>query len=468
MDDDLTGTTERPDVAGRLRELGAGHVLTPDDPGFAAASAVRYGPARRPLAVVRAMSTDDVRAVVSFARRTGHPLAVRSGGHSAAGHGTVDRGVVLDVRGLTGLEVDPGARVARAGGGLTAGQVTAATGTHGLAVGFGDTGSVGIAGITLGGGVGLLSRKHGLTVDSLVGAEVVTADGTVHQVDAEHEPELFWALRGGGGNFGVVTRFDLALHDVTQFVGGLLVLPATPEVVAGVVAVASEAPRELSAITHVMVCPPMPFVPAGWHGRPVVLTTVGWCGDVTAGTRVVDRLRALAEPVVDTVAACTYASLFAGEDDHGPGPQGGPAPVPFARTSFVDGVDLAAAARAVTWVGSSPGPVRVVQLRALGGAIDDVPTDATAYAHRGSPLMLNVASMYTDPADRDDVEREVLRTSDALGTGRPGAYVNFVGDEGEERVRAAYPGATWDRLARTKARYDPGNLFRGNQNVAPA
>ena len=225
---------------------------------------------RRPAAIVRPVDADEVRRVVSLARETGVELAVRGGGHSYAGHSTSEGGIVLDLRGLTALEIDPGERVVRAGGGLTSGEVTTAAASHGLAVGFGDTPTVGIGGLTLGGGAGYLVRKHGLTIDQLLGAEVVTADGRVLEVDETREPDLFWAIRGGGGNFGVVTRFDYRLHSVDTVTGGMLAIPATPETLAGLVEVADAAPEELSLIANVLgAAPPLPFVPAELVGKPL-------------------------------------------------------------------------------------------------------------------------------------------------------------------------------------------------------
>ncbi|GAA2727079.1 FAD-binding oxidoreductase [Cellulomonas aerilata] len=447
-----------------LREQVTGDVLTPDDDGYDDARRLAYGGLDpRPAVIVRVRDADDVRAALAFARETGLEVAVRSGGHSSVGYGTSAGGLVVDVRGLTGLEVDPVRRVAWAGAGVTTGEYTAAVAPHGLATGFGDMGTVGLSGITLSGGVGLLARKHGLTIDSLLAAEVVTADGRVLTVDAEHHPDLFWGLRGGGGNLGVVTRLQLRLHDVRSFLGGLLVLPATAPVVAGVVDLALRAPRELTVIASVMPCPPMPFLPPEAHGRPVVLATVAWAGDPDEGRRVVDGLRALGTPVADLVAPQPYAALF----PQMPAPPD-PAPSALGRTLLRDSVDEATAGQVLDWIAASPGPMRVVQVRVLGGAVADVPPDATAYAHRDAPMMLNVASMYTDPGDRAAVHVAVTAMADRLRQGRPGAYVAFLGDEGPDGVRAAYPGGTWDRLAALKRRYDPENVFHLNQNVPPA
>jgi FAD/FMN-containing dehydrogenase len=438
-----------------------GRVISPDDPDYDDARTVFYATAdRRPAAIVRAAGVDDVSRAIAIARQSGLELAVRSGGHSSAGHGVTEGGLVLDLGALRGLEIDANSRTAWAETGLTAGEYTAAAGVHGLATGFGDTGSVGIGGITLGGGVGFLVRKHGLTIDDLLAAEVVTADGELVRADADSHPDLYWALRGGGGNFGVATRLLLRLHEVEQVLGGMLFLPATPEVVAGFVAEAEAAPEELSTIANVMTAPPIPFLPPEFHGRPVVLALMTYAGDVQVGERVIAPFRALATPIADMLRPMAYSEMYPPEEEF--------RPKAVARTMFVDSIDLAAAERIVAQVGSANAMMAVTQIRVLGGAMARVPSDATAFAHRDRRIMVNVAAIYQDDADRDRLAAWVDGLWAGLHQGDDGAYVGFLGDEGDERVRAAYPGATWDRLAEVKARYDPDNVFRLNQNVAPA
>ena len=237
-------------------------MIAPEDAGYDKARTVFYGGIdRRPAVIIRVADTDEISRVVSLAHETGLELAIRSGGHSTAGHSVSDGGIVLDLSNLRELQIDIEGRTAWAETGLTAGEYTTAAAVHGLATGFGDTGSVGIGGLTLGGGVGYLVRKYGLTIDSLLAADVVTADGQLLRVDAETHPDLFWAIRGGGGNFGVATRFQFRMHRLDSVVGGLLVLPATPDVIASFIAEAESAPDELSTIANVMPAPPMPFLP---------------------------------------------------------------------------------------------------------------------------------------------------------------------------------------------------------------
>jgi hypothetical protein len=272
-------TTVESTAVDDLRARLGGRVVAPSDPDYDALRVVVLGGVDpRPALIVRPADDADVVAAVTFARDRGLPLAVRSGGHSGAGHGTVDDGLVVDLRDLRAVDIDVEDRTAWVGAGATAGEVTAATAAHGLVVGFGDTGSVGVGGITLGGGVGYLSRSHGLTVDNLLAADVVLADGRVVRADAAQHPDLFWALRGGGGNLGVVTRFRFRLHPLGGVTGGILLLPASAEVVAGFLSQLQDAPDELSAIVNVMPCPPMPFVPAEHHGELAVMALVCWSG----------------------------------------------------------------------------------------------------------------------------------------------------------------------------------------------
>jgi FAD/FMN-containing dehydrogenase len=454
-----------PQTAVSIPELRAsvnGRVIAPEDADYDEARTVFYGGIdRRPAVIVRAADSTEVSHVVSVARETGLELAVRSGGHSTAGHCVVDGGIVLDLSDMRALDIDPERRTAWAQTGLTSGEYTAAAGAHGLATGFGDTGSVGIGGITLGGGVGFLLRKHGLTIDDLLAAEVVTADGRLLRVDAETHPDLFWAIRGGGGNFGVATRFRFRLHEVDTVVGGMLFLPATPDVVQSFVAEAEAAPEELSTIANVMPAPPMPLIPSEHHGRLVIMALMCYAGPTEAGERAVAPFRALATPIVDMVRPMPYPEIYLPEevDYH---------PTAVGRTMFVDTIDRDVAETIVETLRASDATVRVAQLRVLGGAMVRVPADATAFAHRGSRIMVNVAAFYDGPEDRAVREAWVSDFAAALQQGDGGAYVNFLGDEGQARIRDAYPGATWDRLAAIKARYDPTNLFRLNQNIPPA
>ena len=448
----------------QLREQVRGEVIAPEDAGYEDARRVYNAMIdRRPRVVVRPANAGDVVAAVNFARENGLDLAIRGGGHSVPGFGTVDDGVVIDLSGMRGVRVDPANRRARAEGGATWGDFNAATHAFGLATTGGIISTTGVGGLTLGGGIGYLARGFGLSCDNLVSADIVTADGRFLVANERENQDLFWAIRGGGGNFGVATRFLFQLHEVPTVVGGMLMLPATPQIIESFIAESEAAPEELSTIANVMPAPPMPFVPAEHHGKLVIFALMCYAGQglTQAGQQALAPFRALATPIVDMVRPIPYPQIYPPDEE-------GYHPTAVARTMFMDHVDRGVAETIVDRLQKSDAPMRVAQLRVLGGAAARVPADATAYAHRKSRIMVNVAAFYTGPEDRPVREEWVNDFAAALNQGNDGVYVNFLADEGEERVRAAYPGATWDRLRAIKARYDPTNLFRLNQNIPPA
>src|SRR5215213_10891287 len=438
-----------------------GQLIRPENDGYDEARTVFYGGFDRyPAAIVQAEDATDVSRVVALARESNLELAVKSGGHSLAAHGVSEGGIVLDLSKMKNLEIDVEGRTAWAETGLTAGEYTAAAAAHGLATGFGDTRSVGIGGITLGGGVGYLVRKHGLTIDDLLAADLVTADGELLRVDAERHPDLFWAIRGGGGNFGVATRFKFRLHEVDTIVGGMLVLPATPEVIASFVAEAEAAPDELSTIANVMVAPPMPFLPAEAHGKLVIMAMLVYAGEVDEGERAIAPFRALATPLADSVGPAPRPETYE---------PGKPRPdEEVARSLFIDTVDSGGAEKSVQHLQASTAPLAVAQIRVLGGAMARVSADATAFTHRERGIMVALGAVYERPEETAMHEEWVGKFAAALRQGDGGVYVNFLGDEGEARIREAYPRATFERLAAIKGRYDSTNLFRLNQNIPPA
>jgi FAD/FMN-containing dehydrogenase len=445
-----------------LRASFNGNVIAPGDEAYDAARTTFYGGIdHRPAVIIRARNADEVARVIELARQTGLELAVRSGGHSMVGHSVSDGGIVLDLSLMRDLQIAVEEKTAWVEPGMTAGEYTNAVGAYGLATGFGDTGSVGIGGLTLGGGVGYLVRKHGLTIDSLLAAQVVTADGQLLHVDADSHPDLFWAIRGGGGNFGVVTRFKFRLHEVDAIVGGMLFLPATAGNLASFISLAGSAPEEFSAIANVMTAPPMPFIPEAYYGKPVIMAILVYAGDPAEGQRVVAPFKAIDTPLADMVQPMKYPQIYQtdAEDYH---------PVAAARTMFMDSIDGSAAQRMLDHITASTASMAVTQLRVLGGAMARVPADATAFAHRNSKIMVNVAALYDQPDQKAAHEAWVEDLAADLQQSDAGAYVNFLGNEGEARIRAAYPNGTWERLAAIKAQYDPTNLFRLNQNIPPA
>ncbi|HKY52431.1 MAG TPA: FAD-binding oxidoreductase [Candidatus Limnocylindria bacterium] len=449
----------------RLQDI-SGRVIDPNDADYDAARTVfRGGVDKRPALIVRVADAQDVARVIALARETGLELAVRSGGHSSAGHSVTEGGIVLDLSDMKGLEIDVANRTAWAETGLTAVEVTKALAPHGLAVGFGDTGSVGIGGITTGGGIGLLTRKFGMTIDSLLAADVVTADGQLVRADERSHPDLFWALRGGGGNFGVATRFQYRLHEVPQVLGWMLVQPATAETIAAFIAEADKAPEELTTIANIMQCPPLPFVAEEHHGKLVNFAFVVYAGDTAAGERALAPIRAIAPAIADLIKPIPLPEIYPPEEAEYH-------PLAADRTMFLERVDRGVAKtiidRTDEHVRATGAQMAGAQLRVLGGAMARVPADATAFALRSSRIMVNLFSMYATPAERPVHEAWIAKMGAELEQGDKGAYVNFLGFDGADRIRAAYPGKTWDRLRQIKRRYDPTNLFRLNQNIPPA
>ena len=412
----------------------------------------------RPAAIIRVANAADVAAVLNFAQATDLEVAVRSGGHGS--FGTVG-GLLIDLRELDGIDIDAAARTAWCGTGLTAGEVTRAVEQHGLIVGFGDSATVGIGGLTLGGGIGYMARRDGLTIDSLLAAEIVTAAGEILVADAENHPDLFWALRGGGGNFGVVTRLKYWLRPLSEFTGGPLVLPATAEVLAGFAAAAAAAPDELTTIALVLPCPPLPFLPPELYGRTVLVGMLAYAGPADRAQAVLAPFRALARPYADLVGPAPYSSMYLPEEADAQ-------PQVTLRSRFTSAFGLTEAADMLARLEACDAPMKLGQFRVLGGALGRVPANATAFAHRASPVMVTYIAMHGGGDDAARQEAWATAAIDALAGGNDGVYVNFLYGDGIERRRAAYPGATWDRLRAVKRRYDPENLFRLNHNVPPA
>ncbi|MFL5724828.1 MAG: FAD-binding oxidoreductase [Chloroflexota bacterium] len=418
---------------------------------------------RRPALIVRAADAADVARSVTFANDHGLELAVRAGGHGGAGYGTTDGGLVIDLSAMKGLHIDPERRLAWAQPGLTAGEYTAAAAAHGLTTPFGDTGSVGIAGLTLGGGIGWLVRKHGLTIDSLVSVELVTADGRLVTASETRNPDLFWAVRGGGGNFGVVTRFVFRLHPVATVLGGALFLPVTREVIAGLVPLAEAAPEELTTIAFIMPTPPLPFVPEEHHFKPsVILMFVHASDDIAAGQAALEPFRALATPFAEGVFPMPYPAIYDFTAEAGkPGPG-------VVRSLMLEELDDETIDTILARVVAPSSPAAITEIRVLGGAMARVPTDATAFAHRDARILIALLTGFEDPAEAPIHEAWTQEYFEEIAAKSTGVYSNFLGAEGEARLREAYPTRTYERLAEVKRAYDPTNLFRLNQNIIPA
>jgi len=456
------GPHHRSDVASLAASI-VGTVIRPGDDAFEEA---RRGHNRRfdrrPELIVKPANTVDVARSVAYARARGLDIAVRGGSHSVAGHSSVDGGIVIDLSDLTGLHIDADRRLAWAGAGLTAGEVTRAAAAHGLAIPFGDNGHVGISGLTLGGGIGWLARKHGLTIDSLLSVDLVTADGRILTASESQHADLFWAIRGGGGNFGIVTRFQYRLHPVGTVLGGALFLPATRDVLRGLVPLAASAPEQLTTITYVMAAPPAPFIPAEMQGTTTAAVMFVYAGDPADGEAVIAPFRALATPLAEVVAPMPYPDIYAfTEEGDTPGPW-------VTRSAFVDVLDDSTVDAILAGHSAPSSPYLMTEVRVLGGAMARVAPDATAFAHRSAAIMLAVINPFDDPAQAPIHEAWTAAYFDAIAARSVGVYSNFLEDEGDARIRDAYPVETYRRLAQVKRRYDPTNLFHLNQNIRPA
>jgi FAD/FMN-containing dehydrogenase len=441
----------------------SGSIVLPGSPDYDEARQVNSAiNDRHPAMIVRAADAGDVARTVSLARESGLALSIRGGGHSLAGYGTNDGGIVLDLGPMKGLHIDPERRLAWAQPGLTAREYTVAAAAHGLATPFGDTGSVGIAGLTLGGGIGWLARKYGLAIDALEAVEIVTADGRQVTASAESHADLFWAVRGGGGNFGVVTRFVYRLDPVGEILGGALFMPATREVLASLEPIASSAPEELTTISFVMHLPPAPFVPAELVGTPSVAIMFVWSDDPVAGQAALAPFREVATPLIDMAMPMPYPGIYVLLE------QAERQALTVHRSRFLSTLDDDAVDSILAAMAAPSSPAAMVQLRVLGGAMARVAADATAFAHRGAPVMATIITPFEDAATEPEHRAWTESLHEALAANEAGVYSNFLEAEGEERVRAAYPGGIYERLADVKRRYDPSNLFRLNQNIRPA
>lgn len=447
------------DVPARLD----GRVVLPGDARYEAARLVPNAAIdRRPAAIVLARDVGDIIATLRLADRSGMPLAVRAGGHSTVGYGTADDAIVLDLSGLGDVEIDAASGTAWVGAGVTAGVLTAAAHPAGYAVPFGDAGSVGVAGITLGGGIGWLVRKYGLTIDSLLEAEVILAAGDRVVASSTEHPDLFWALRGGGGNFGVVTRFRFQLRPVDSVLAGAVIVQATPDVLDRLVGVLAGAPDGLTVMPSIMPAPPMPALPEAWHGRLVAFLSFCHSGPGEDDDLVVDLLSSMGPSVVDSVERKPYPSLFP--------PSSGDRGAYTTGTLFVDDLDEKAIEIIGRRMASPSSPEALVHMRVLGGAVSRVANDSTAFGHRDRRASIWLITPFADLAEAErhqawtaDFESELV----SAGCGS-GAYSNFLGSDGVTELHAAYPPATLARLSEVKRRYDPDNRFRSNLNIPPA
>ena len=458
-----TAVTIDSDPLAALRSRLTGQLLSPGTAAYDEARQTIYVHIdRHPALIVRAASNEDVAAAVDYAREQNLPLAVRSGGHSVAQLSVIDDAVVIDLSQMKRVAIDPVTRIATVQAGATSGDLAGPANAHGLALTTGDTHSVGMGGLVTGGGIGFMVRKYGLAIDNLVSAVVVTASGEIVTTSAAWRPDLFWAIRGGGGNVGIVTEFTFQLAPVGQVLGGALVLPATREVIRGYLDASIDAPDELTTIANLMMAPPAPFIPEDRVGEPVLMIFLVWTGAIDDGERALAPLRALATPVADVVAPMPYPAIydftaFAAEPH-----------AASIRMMFADELSDASIDAALDAMADSSSPFNLIQLRGLGGAFARVDRDATAFAHRDRSYFVAIIGIWVDGSEDSAVHERWTRSLwEAIHHEGDGVYVNFLENEGASRVREAYPGTTFDRLAAIKQRYDPDNLFQFNQNVPP-
>jgi FAD/FMN-containing dehydrogenase len=450
---------------GALADRVAGSVIRPDDEAYEEARRVYNAMVDvRPAAIVRCATEDDVVAVVRLAAEKGMDLAVRGGGHSVPGFGTAEGAIVADLSGLQSVRVDDATRTASAGGGTTWGRFNDLTAAHGLATTGGIISTTGIGGLTLGGGIGYLCRGHGLSCDNLVSARVVTADGSLVTADENENADLFWALRGGGGNFGVVTEFTYRLHPVTTIYGG----PMFFELADGAAVLRyfrdfiATAPREFGGFPAFQIAPPLPFVPENRAGEPFVALVSCWTGPEEEGRQILDGFRAVSAPVAEHIGPMPYPALNSAFDGLVP-----PGLQHYWKAAYVRDLTDEAIAVHMEHGPKVPTVNSTVHLYPIDGAVHDVPGDATAFGHRDANFAPVIAGMWPDPADNEanirwvrDYYAAIAPHSDA------GGYINFASPDDQDKVADNY-GANYRRLGEIKRRYDPDNLFHLNQNIKP-
>ncbi|CAM06430.1 FAD/FMN-containing dehydrogenase [Saccharopolyspora erythraea NRRL 2338] len=448
-----------------LRDRVRGPVITETDQRYDEARRVHNAMIdRKPWVVVRCANAGDVMAAVDFARANRLDVAVRGGGHSVPGFGTCDEGVVIDLSAMRGVRVDPVRRTARVEGGATWGDLDAATHAFGLATTGGIISTTGVGGLTLGGGIGYLSRRLGLSADNLVSADVVTADGTMRLVDEDSEEDLFWAIRGGGGNFGVVTSFEFRLSPVADIYGGPMFfdLDRAGDVLRFFREFIAEAPEEFGGFPGFHLAPPLPFIPQNRHGLPHQLVVTCWTGDVREGEQVIGRLREVAPVVAEHVGVMPYPLLNSAFDALVP-----PGLQHYWKASFVRELTDESIEAHITYGARVPSVNTAVHIYPINGACHRVGQDGTAFAYRDANFASVIAGMWPDPADN---EANIAWVRDFYAATAPhaeaGGYINFMAGDDQERIRANYR-QNYERLAAIKRSYDPDNLFHLNQNIRP-
>lgn len=448
-------------IRGKIR----GEVIFPDDPSYDEARRVWNGMIdKRPAVIVRPLDEDDVAAAVGFAREAHMLLAVRGGGHNVAGFGTCEGGLVIDLSRMKRIDIDPQSRIAKAQPGLTWAEFDKVTQVHGLATTGGLVSTTGIAGFTLGGGIGWLVRKYGLTIDNLLSVKMVTAEGAKTRASLTENPDLFWGIKGGGGNFGIVTEFEYQLHEIGQMVfGGAIFYPLerAGDVLRTFARLIPTLPNEVTALVVFLTAPPAPFIPQQLQGTKMLAIALCYLGPTEKGSELVKPLRDL-KPVVDLLGPIPYLGLQSMFD--AAAPRGINA---YWKTSYLKALNERAIETMTTQASKFRSHFSQLHVHPLGGAVKTRGTESGAFSHRDSPFVLNVIGFWMDPKEeKENVAwvRETWQAMQPFSTGVP--YLNFLGAEGADQVKAAY-GDAYPRLVELKKRYDPTNLFRVNQNIKP-
>ncbi len=462
-----TKVTLPPDDLQNLQSALRGAACLPDEAGYDEARTIWNAMIdRKPALAIRCAGAADVMRALELARKHRLPFSIRGGGHNIAGSAVVDGGVLIDLSPMRWVTVDPAAKRANVGPGATLADVDRETQAFGLALPTGINSTTGIAGLTVGGGFGWITRKFGMTIDNLISADVVTADGKLVRASEKENPDLFWAIRGGGGNFGIVTNFEFRLHQVgPQVLSGLVVYPLADAktILTQYQPILAKAPDDLTCWAVMRKAPPLPFIPAEWHGKEVLILAMIWAGDMTDGEKAMAELRGLGKPIVDVVSPHPFVGWQAAFD---------PLLTPGARNYWkshdfarMESVFLDTLIEAVKTL---PGPECEIFIANVGGAMARVAADATAYPQRNSHFIMNVHTRWREASEDDTCigwARKLFQAAAPYALGS--AYVNFMPDDEGDRIEKVY-GSNFKRLAAIKRKYDPENLFRSNQNIKPA
>ena len=455
------------DQISELKSRFRGHLITPDDSHYDYARKIWNGMFdKRPSLIAQCVTTADVVSAVNFAREHGLLVAVRGGGHNSAGKAVCDDGIVIDLSLMRRVNVDPRKKTARVDGGALLGDVDSETQLHGLAVSAGVVSHTGVGGLSLGGGFGWLSRSHGLSVDNLISADVVTADGTLLHVSQDENEDLFWGIRGGGGNFGVVTSLEFKCAEIgTEVFSGVIVkaYENAHDYISFHQAYVQTLPDEMTVWLVVRKAPPLPFLPKEVHGQLAILIPFAWLGDQSEGEKLIEPIRDHTPSHGEHVGMNPWVgwqTLFDGFAEHGARN--------YWKSHHLKDLSTECVDQLLSFAQTLPSDECEIFIPHMEGAPSRVAEDATAFAHRFTPFVLNIHTRWRDQNDDEKCLAWAREFHQATEPFSQGVYVNFISDEGEERVKDAYTQSTWDRLVRLKDKYDPQNMFSLNQNIKPS